>query len=89
MDLFEQRKIYSVSEITTEIKRSLDKLGIVWIQGELSNFKHHSSGHMYFSLKDQKAQVKAACFRNQNRYLKFRPEDGMEVLVRGRLSRSA
>ncbi len=86
MDLFEQRKIYSVSEITTEIKRSLDKLGIVWIQGELSNFKHHSSGHMYFSLKDQRSQVKAACFRNQNRYLKFRPEDGMEVLVRGRLS---
>lgn len=86
MDLFEQRKIYSVSEITTEIKRSLDKLGIVWIQGEMSNFKHHSSGHMYFSLKDQRAQVKGAYFRNQNMYLKFRPEDGMEVLVRGRLS---
>jgi len=86
VDLFEQRKIYSVSEITTEIKRSLDELGIIWIQGELSNFKHHSSKHMYFSLKDQRAQVKAACFKNQNRYLKFRPEDGMEVLVRGRLS---
>lgn len=86
MDLFEQRKIYSVSEITAEIKLSLDKLGILWIQGELSNFKYHSSGHMYFSLKDQRAQLKAACFRNQNRYLKFRPEDGMEVLVRGRLS---
>ncbi len=86
MDLFEQRKIYSVSEITTEIKRSLDELGIVWIQGEMSNFKHHSSGHMYFSLKDPRAQVKAAYFRNQNRYLKFSPEDGMEVLVRGRLS---
>ena len=86
MDLFEQRKIYSVSEITTEIKRSLDELGIVWIQGEVSNFKHHSSGHMYFSLKDQRAQMKAAYFKNQNRYLKFRPEDGMEALVRGRLS---
>jgi exodeoxyribonuclease VII large subunit len=86
VDLFEQRKIYSVHEITTEIKRVLDKLGIVWVQGELSNFKHHSSGHMYFSLKDQKAQLKSAYFKNQNRYLKFRPEDGMEVLVRGRVS---
>jgi exodeoxyribonuclease VII large subunit len=86
VDLFEQRKIYSVHEITTEIKRALDKLGIVWVQGELSNFKHHSSGHMYFSLKDQKAQLKSAYFKNQNRYLKFRPEDGMEVLVRGRVS---
>lgn len=86
MDLFEQRKIYSIFDITSEIKRSLDKLGIVWIQGEISNFKRHSSGHFYFSLKDQRAQIKAACFRNNNMYLKFLPEDGMEVLVRGRLS---
>ncbi len=86
MDLFAQRKIYSVYDITAEIKHSLDKLGIVWIQGEISNFKRHSSGHLYFSLKDQKAQMKAAFFRNNNIYLKFRPEDGMEVLVRGRLS---
>ena len=86
MDLFEQRKIYSVYEITSEIKHSLDRLGIVWIQGEISNFKHHSSGHFYFSLKDAQAQLKAAYFRNNNMYLKFRPEDGMEVLARGRLS---
>ena len=86
MDLFSQRKIYSVSDITSEIKRSLDVLGIVWIQGEISNFKRHTSGHLYFSLKDSRAQIKAACFRNNNMYLKFRPEDGMEVLARGRLS---
>jgi exodeoxyribonuclease VII large subunit len=86
VDLFAQRKIYSVYDLTSEIKRSLDKLGIVWVQGELSNFKHHSSGHMYFSLKDQRAQMKGACFRNNNMYLKFRPVDGMEVVVRGRLS---
>src|SRR5262249_11190172 len=55
-------------------------------QGEISNFKHHSSGHMYFTLKDNRAQLKAACFRNNNCYLKFRPEDGLEVVVRGRLS---
>ncbi len=86
MDLFAQKKIYSVYEITSDIKRSLDKLGIVWIQGEISNCKLHSSGHWYFSLKDSKAQIKAACFKNNNMYLKFRPEDGMEVMVRGRLS---
>jgi exodeoxyribonuclease VII large subunit len=86
VDFFSQRKIYSVYDITLEIKRSLDVLGIVWIQGEISNFKRHTSGHLYFSLKDTRAQIKAACFRNNNMYLKFRPEDGMEVLARGRLS---
>jgi exodeoxyribonuclease VII large subunit len=86
VNLFAERKVYSVYEITSEIKRSLDSLGIVWIQGEISNFKRHSSGHWYFSLKDEKAQIKAACFRNSNIYLKFRPEDGMEVVARGRLS---
>jgi exodeoxyribonuclease VII large subunit len=86
VDPLSQRKIYTVGEITSEIKQSLDRFGIVWIQGEISNCKHHSSGHLYFSLKDARAQLKAACFRNNNRYLKFRPEDGMEVLVRGRLS---
>jgi exodeoxyribonuclease VII large subunit len=86
VDLFAQRKVFSVYDITSEIKRSLDKLGIIWVQGEISNYKHHSSGHMYFSLKDQRAQMKAAFFRNNNLYLKFRPDDGMEVVVRGRLS---
>jgi len=86
VNLFDQRKIYTVLEITSEIKHALEKFGIVWIQGEISNFKHHTSGHMYFSLKDDRAQIKAAFFRNNNLYLKFRPEDGLEVLVRGRLS---
>ena len=86
MDLFSQRKIHSVYDITSEIKRSLDGMGILWIQGEISNFKRHTSGHLYFSLKDSRAQIKAAFFKNNNMYLKFRPEDGMEVVVRGRLS---
>jgi len=86
VDLFSQRKVYSVYEITSDIKRSLDGMGILWIQGEISNFKRHTSGHLYFSLKDSRAQIRAAFFRNNNMYLKFRPEDGMEVVVRGRLS---
>jgi len=80
------RKIHTVSEITADIKRSLESFGIVWIQGEISNFKRHSSGHMYFSLKDDRAQMRGAFFRNSNIYLKFRPEDGLEVVVRGRIS---
>jgi exodeoxyribonuclease VII large subunit len=86
VDLFSQRKIHSVYDITSEIKRSLDGMGILWIQGEISNFKRHTSGHLYFSLKDSRAQIKVAFFKNNNMYLKFRPEDGMEVVVRGRLS---
>ncbi len=86
MDILEQRKIYTVYELTSEIKRAVETFGILWIQGEISNFKHHTSGHMYFSLKDDRAQIRAAFFRNSNYYLKFRPEDGLEVLVRGRLS---
>jgi len=86
VDLFEQRRIFTVAELTADIKRTLDALGILWVQGELSNFKHHSSGHMYFTLKDEKAQLKAACFRNSNQLLRFRPSDGLKVLARGRLS---
>ena len=71
--------------MTAEIKWTLERIGEIWVKGELSNFKHHSSGHMYFTLKDDRAQVRAACFRSNNCYLKFRPEDGMEVLARGRL----
>jgi len=87
MDPSTARKIFTVSEITAEIKWTLEGgFSDLWVQGEISNFKHHSSGHLYFSLKDDRAQLRAACFRNNNRYLKFRPEDGLEVLARGRIS---
>ena len=86
VDLNAQRKIFSVSEITSEIKQALEQFGIIWIRGEISNFKRHSSGHMYFSLKDAHAQIRAAFFRNNNMYLKFRLNDGLEVHVRGRIS---
>jgi exodeoxyribonuclease VII large subunit len=86
VDLNTQRKIFSVSEITSEIKQALEKFGIIWVRGEISNFKHHSSGHMYFSLKDAHSQIRAAFFRNNNLYLKFRLNDGLEVHVRGRIS---
>ncbi|MDR0843088.1 MAG: exodeoxyribonuclease VII large subunit [Acidobacteriota bacterium] len=81
-----QRKIRTVREITSEISRALDGIGIVWVQGEISNFNHHFRGHMYLSLNEADVQIKAVCYSSNNRYLKFRPEDGMEVLARGRIS---
>jgi exodeoxyribonuclease VII large subunit len=78
------RHVYSVSDLTTAIKAVLeDGFSGVWVEGEISNFKHHSSGHMYFTLKDDQAQIRAVMFRGSNRLLKFRPQDGLSVLVFG------
>lgn len=80
-------KIYSVSEITCEIKLSLEeKFGDVWIEGEISNFKPASSGHLYFSLKDANAQISAVMFKGASIQLKFRPENGLSVVGYGRLT---
>ena len=80
-------KIYTVSDLTTEIRTVLeDSFAGVWVEGELSNFRHHSSGHMYFTLKDQESQIRAVMFRQQNRQLKFRPQDGLAILMYGEIS---
>ncbi|HTU00661.1 MAG TPA: exodeoxyribonuclease VII large subunit, partial [Candidatus Sulfotelmatobacter sp.] len=80
------RHIYSVSALTAEVKAVLeDGFSAIWVEGELSNFKHHTSGHMYFTLKDPRAQLRAVMFRSSNRILKFLPKDGLSVLVFGTL----
>lgn len=80
-------KVYSVTELNSYIKGLLEStISEVWIKAEISNFKAHTSGHFYFSLKDEKSQINAVMFRGVNSKLKFRPEDGMEVMVRGRVS---
>ncbi len=82
-------KCLSVSELTAYIKQLVDNdmlLSYLWVAGEISNFKNHSSGHMYFSLKDDGAVIRCVMFRTQNSRLKFRPEEGMRVLVRGYVS---
>jgi len=82
-------KTLTVTELTTYIKQLVDSdmlLSNVWVTGEISNYKFHTSGHMYFSLKDQGAVIKCVMFRTQNSRLKFRPEEGMRVLVRGYVS---
>lgn len=58
----------------------------LWVEGEISNFIHHGSGHMYFNLKDDQAQVRCAMFRSANRRLGFRPEDGLQVMLRGKVT---
>ena len=72
--------------LTKYIKRKFDAdphLQNVYIKGEISNFKQHTSGHMYFTLKDDKARLLAVMFAAQTRGMKFVPENGMKVLVRG------
>ncbi len=79
--------VYSVGELTTEIKHTLeDRYGSVWVSGEISNFIHHRSGHMYFTLKDSQSELKAVMFKGNNHYLRFKPENGMQVMLQGRIS---
>ena len=79
-------KIYTISALTEEVKDLLeDHFDFVWVEGEISNFRSPSSGHYYMVLKDEKAQIRAVMFRPQTRYLKFTPEDGMKVIVQGRI----
>jgi exodeoxyribonuclease VII large subunit len=82
-----QRKIYSVSELSFEIREMLERRFIdIWVEGELSNFKSSTAGHIYFTLKDKTAQLPAVCFRNAARLLRFRPENGKVFRARGRVS---
>ena len=77
------RDIYSVSRLNREVRALIENnFPSVWVQGEISNLARPASGHIYFSLKDENAQVRCAMFRNSNRLLKFKPTDGMQVLVR-------
>ena len=82
-----ERRIYSVGEVTTDIRELLEAgFSDVWIMGEISNARAAPSGHHYFTLKDGDAQLKAVCFRQNALYLKVKPRNGLEVLARGRIS---
>jgi exodeoxyribonuclease VII large subunit len=81
------RRVFSVSELTAGIRALIENaFGEVWLEGEISNCKVWNTGHMYFTLKDGAAQMKAVMFRTAVRYLRFKPEDGLHVVARGRLS---
>lgn len=83
------KQIISVSSLTMHIKEIIENdsnLSRVNVRGEISNFKYHSSGHMYFTLKDENAKIKCVMFRGYNAFLRFIPEDGMNVIVEGNVS---
>ena len=83
----EEKHIYSISELNNLTSETLThQIPPLWVQGEISNFKAHTSGHYYFSLKDKKAQINAIMFKGNNSKLKFRPSNGMKVLVQGRIT---
>lgn len=84
-----EQKFLTVTALTRYLKRKFDTdphLQEVWIKGELSNFKWHSRGHMYFTLKDENTRIQGVMFAGDNRYIKFKPEDGMKVLIRGEIT---
>lgn len=81
------RQVISVSELNRDARRLLETgFPMLYVEGELSNFARPGSGHWYFTLKDSKAQIRCAMFRNRNHLIKFSPRDGQQVIVRGRVS---
>jgi len=80
------RDIYTVSRLNREVRTVLEgSFPLVWLEGEMSNLARPGSGHWYFTLKDEAAQVRCAMFRNRNMLVKGKPENGMQVLVRARI----
>src|SRR5262252_1379786 len=86
-NLAPERRVLTVSELTAKIRDTLAKnFSAILVQGELSNCHEAQSGHIYCTLKDDRAQIRCVCFKNQLRLMKFRPEDGLHVTVRGSIS---
>jgi exodeoxyribonuclease VII large subunit len=86
-DLVRERNILKPSQLNALARDLLEgSFAQVWVEGEISNYSRPASGHLYFTLKDERAQVRCALFKQKALYLRFQPRDGMKVLVRGRLS---
>lgn len=83
----QEKHIFKVSELTKNIKRILEtSFGHLWVEGEISNVRQPSSGHLYFTLKDERSQMRCVLFRQQSQGLRFRLQDGMQIVVFARLS---
>jgi exodeoxyribonuclease VII large subunit len=86
LSFFPERKIYSITEINAAIRDALESaFADVWVEGEISNCRRAPSGHYYFTLKDAQSQLRCVFFRQNARFLKFQPDDGLAVLARGRI----
>ena len=82
-----ERRIWTVASLVTSIRRQVESTHTdLWVEGEISNCRPASSGHIYFTLKDADAQLPIVLFRREAQLLRFRPDDGLAVLVRGRIS---
>jgi exodeoxyribonuclease VII large subunit len=84
---YPDKKVYTVSELNTELRFLVETtFPLIWVEGEISNFKPASSGHWYFSLKDNSSQMRVVMWASSHRFMKWKPKDGMKVLVHGRLT---
>jgi len=82
-----ERRIWTVRDLVSTVRTHIEReYGDIWVEGEISNFRAHDSGHLYFTLKDQNAQLRAVMFRSAARLLRFRPENGMQIVLRGRVT---
>src|ERR1044071_4251386 len=82
-----QRRIWPVRELMAALRTSLEReYTDVWVEGEISNYRPAESGHLYFTLKDGDAQLRVVMFRTQARLLRFKPENGMQAIARGRMT---
>lgn len=88
--LFEQspgQRIWRVADLVSAVRTTVERgYTDVWVEGEISNFRPAQSGHLYFTLKDGEAQIRIVMFRSQARLLRFRPENGMQIIARGRVT---
>jgi len=81
------RRVWTPRTIMSSVRTQVEReYGDIWVEGEISNFRPAESGHLYFTLKDDDAQLRVVMFRTQARLLRFRPENGLQVLARGRVT---
>lgn len=82
-----ERRIWTVRDLIASVRTQLEReYTDVWLEGEISNFRAHPSGHLYFTLKDENAQMRVVMFRSSARLLRFKPDNGMQVVTRGRVT---
>jgi exodeoxyribonuclease VII large subunit len=82
-----ERRVWTVRDLISSVRTQLEReYTDVWLEGEISNFRAHPSGHLYFTLKDENAQIRVVMFRSSARLLRFKPDNGMQVIARGRVT---
>src|SRR5438445_3714784 len=82
-----ERRVWTVRDLVLAVRTHIEReYSDIWVEGEISNFRAHDSGHLYFTLKDENSQIRAVMFRSQARLLRFRPENGMHIVLRGRVT---